>query len=193
MAEDEAHLPVESLEQLMDDGSDPPAVGALEVPVLHERHERVFGTTEVVARRVDVLGEVEDGSRGLGVGSMQPLTGQQADDMEEDEAQRRREDRPHEDADLGEVQQGILVAQLRDEERHREADAGHGRGRDERGPADRERVSTEPPSGGEPRADGDAEVCACRHAGIARPPDRGSSRASGHGSRRHGSSGRSAG
>ena len=107
--------------------------------------------------RIDRVGQIGQRPRRLGVGPPQPLARQSAHDVEEHDAEGRRDDRCGEDAELGLVEERGDVAELGDEQRHREADAGHGRGRDERRPADRERVTAETWPRRQPCPERDAE------------------------------------
>ena len=60
VAEHEAHVLAEVVEQLAHDRLGLPAVRALEVAVLDERDRRVVGAADVVALRVDGRGQVDD-------------------------------------------------------------------------------------------------------------------------------------
>ena len=51
-------------EELTDDGFGLPAIRALEIAVLDQRHGRVGGAADVIALRVDGIGEIDDGSDG---------------------------------------------------------------------------------------------------------------------------------
>jgi hypothetical protein len=111
----------------------------------------------VVARRVNRVGQVDERHRGPGFSAPQPVARQESDGVKKAEAEGRRDDRGGKDPELGLVQDLAGVAQLGDEQRHGEADAGHRRRGDQRRPPDRQPRAAEPRPGRQPCPRGNAE------------------------------------
>ena len=138
MAEHVAEFAPRGREELADHRLGLSAVRALEIAVLDQRHGRVGGTSDVIAFRVDRIGEIDDGPDGRLLARAGESIGQPLDDAEHDPAEQRRGDRRAEDSELGVLELLALERDVRDEERDRESDAGDGRRTDERRPGNRQ-------------------------------------------------------
>ena len=112
MAEDEAQSPLEPFQQSADHGRCVTAIGAFEVTVLDQRHRRTLRPPDMVALWIDLLGQVPEGPRGLGVGPPEPFARQPPHPVEEHDAEGRRDDRGDEDAELRLIQERADVAEL---------------------------------------------------------------------------------
>ncbi len=162
VAEDVAQIVAPLRQQLADRGLGAPAVGALEVPVLDQRHRCVGRAADVIARGIDVLGEV-DQLLGRAPELARPHAGGDSRDQSEDDpGHQRREDRRREDAELGLCQRFAGERAIGDQQRDREADPRDRAGPREPGPGDGElRAPAQQPARSQP---GGSRGCpaACR-------------------------------
>ena len=127
VAPDVAQLVAEGLEQLADDDLRLTAVAALVVPVLDEGDGRRLRAADVVARRVHVVGEVQQ-IIGRARDLARPPRGRDPGDhpTERHPAHERRQQRGAEHAQLRLVELPALERDARDQQRDGEADARDG-------------------------------------------------------------------
>ena len=121
-----AHVVAKRGQQLANHRLRQAAVRTLEVPVLDERDGGVVGTADVVALRVDFLGQVEDVLRGRVDLAGEQLPRHAPVESEQASRHERRDQRASEHAELCLLQVPPGEGEARDQQCHREADPGDG-------------------------------------------------------------------
>ena len=141
----------EVAEQLANDRLGPPAIGALEVAVLDHGHRCMAGAPDVIAVRVDLVGEVGEQLGGAQEDTIAPTLREQVGGAEREPGDERRAGDGAENAELGLLELGPRERQARDQQGHGEADPGDRPAAGDGRPADRraESAATEP--GDQPR------------------------------------------
>jgi len=125
----------EVAQQFADDRLCLSAERALQVAVLHERHERLHRSADVVAVEVDRVGEIDDHVRRAEKRAQAQPSRQPRGHAEEQPAEQRRHKRCREDAELRLFEFTSVERERRDEERDGEPDAGEGAAAEYRNPA----------------------------------------------------------